>query len=412
MATTNADAASDLAIQSIVDLHIQSDAKSERTPPLQGVIDLVSGWLSLPDPAVFELTLAAYVANRIPGCPVWLMIVGGPSSGKTEPIISLLTSPYIVSGATLTEAALLSGTSKKDIGRNATGGLLRQIGNFGVLLLKDFTSALSMKADVFNAVLAAFREIYDGSWTRLLGNDGGQTLEWTGKMGLIAAVTSAIDSRHGVMTSVGERFLFYRLPPVDALKQAAQAGAVSGFEKQMHEEIAASVRTFVSGIDYENAPSLSQADQEWLIPLATLVVTCRSTVDRNVRSHEVELIHQPEAPARLMKVLGQMVRALELIGVSSGRVRQLVVKLGIDCLPPVRGLVFNHLTSGASTVDEIAAAIGNYSRSTVLRSLGDLSCHGIVEEVSDARAKARRWKIAAYWKTVYDTATGTAERIQ
>ena len=114
--------------------------------------------------------------------------------------------------ATLTEPALLSGTPKKDTSRSAKGGLLREIGEFGILLAKDFTSILSMHRESRAAVLAALREVYDGSWTRHLGTDGGKTLTWSGKVAVLAGVTPTIDSHHAVMASMGERFVLYRLP--------------------------------------------------------------------------------------------------------------------------------------------------------------------------------------------------------
>mgnify|MGYP003466777145 CR=1 FL=1 len=40
--------------------------------------------------------------------------------------------------------------------------------------LKDFGSILSMHRDARGAVLAALREIYDGSWSRSIGVDGGR----------------------------------------------------------------------------------------------------------------------------------------------------------------------------------------------------------------------------------------------
>ena len=45
-------------------------------------------------------------------------------------------------------------------------------------------------------VLAALREIYDGAWTRHVGTDGGRTLAWKGKVGLLFAATGVIDSHY------------------------------------------------------------------------------------------------------------------------------------------------------------------------------------------------------------------------
>ena len=103
--------------------------------------------------------------------------------------------------------------------RDAKGGLLRQIGAFGVILCKDFTSVLSMHRDTRGPVLAALREIYDGAWVRHVGVDGGRTLAWSGKVALIAGCTPMIDSHHAVMAAMGERFMLYRLPPVAESEQ-------------------------------------------------------------------------------------------------------------------------------------------------------------------------------------------------
>ena len=48
-----------------------------------------------------------------------------------------------------------------------------------------------------------------------MGVDGGKTLHWTGKVALIGGCTSVIDSHHGVMAAMGERFIMYRMPSID-----------------------------------------------------------------------------------------------------------------------------------------------------------------------------------------------------
>ena len=83
--------------------------------------------------------------------------------GKTEILGGISRLPDVHPAATVTEAALLSGTSKRDRSATAKGGLLREIGDFGIILAKDFGSVLSMHRDARGAVLAALREIYDGA---------------------------------------------------------------------------------------------------------------------------------------------------------------------------------------------------------------------------------------------------------
>ena len=195
-------------------------------------------WLHLPDPGVVEIALGTVAANRVPGDPVWLLLTGPSSSGKTEMLQSLMGLPDMYAASTLTEAALLSGTPAKECAQDATGGLLREIDAFGIIVLKDFTSILSMHRNTRQSLLAALREIYDGAWTRRVGVDGARTLEWKGKVGLIGGVTSAIDSAHAVMSSMGQRFALYRLPVTDAHAQAQCAVEKSGDEQKMRAELA------------------------------------------------------------------------------------------------------------------------------------------------------------------------------
>ena len=52
--------------------------------------------------------------------------------------------------------------------------LLRQVGTFGVLLCKDFSSVLAQNKDARAEAMAALREVYDGDWHRPVGTDGGK----------------------------------------------------------------------------------------------------------------------------------------------------------------------------------------------------------------------------------------------
>src|SRR5262249_44783980 len=155
-------------------------ARRGMTPELTVCIESFRRWLHLPEVGHVLLVLGAVVANRAEGDPVWPLLVGGPGWGKTEVLNSLRDQPDVHPVATLTEASLLSGTPHRQRSPEARGGKLREIGAFGILTLKDFGSVLSMNRDTRAQVLAALREIHDGSWTRVVGTDGGKTLHWEG----------------------------------------------------------------------------------------------------------------------------------------------------------------------------------------------------------------------------------------
>jgi hypothetical protein len=121
-------------------------------------------WLGVDyDLDAIHATLAVAAVNRLDGDPAWLLIVGGPGNAKTETVSALSTSGAHVVSTIASEGALLSGTNMGERSSDATGGLLRVIGDSGVLVLKDFTSILSLPPSARPSVLAALREIYDGA---------------------------------------------------------------------------------------------------------------------------------------------------------------------------------------------------------------------------------------------------------
>jgi len=95
------------------------------------------------DTDVIDATAATAAAERLAGDPLWLLIISGPGNTKTETVQSLSgTGAHIISTIS-SEGALLSASPRKSRVKTATGGLLRKIGDRGVLIIKDVTSILS-----------------------------------------------------------------------------------------------------------------------------------------------------------------------------------------------------------------------------------------------------------------------------
>jgi Domain of unknown function (DUF3854) len=238
-------------------------------------------WLAQPDLEAVRVALAAVVANRMPGDPVWLLVVAPPSSGKTELLMATLGPPDVLLIGRVTCPALLSGTPTKEQHASATGGLLRQIGERGMLVSKDFGSVLAMKYDARAEVLQAMRDIYDGHYDRPIGADGGRHLIWKGFCGFIAGCTEAIDSHHGVIAQLGDRFVTIRMDlAYDTEPQAQKAITDVNVEPQMRAELA----DVVGGLLGHLSGSWLKIDDEGRNKLArypALVVRCRSIVERD-----------------------------------------------------------------------------------------------------------------------------------
>ena len=80
-----------------------------------------------------------------------------------------------------------------------------------MLVVKDVTSILSMNGDTRAKVLAALREVYDGRWDREVGAEGGRVIRWEGRIVVIGAVTTAWDTHHAVIATMGDRFVLVRM---------------------------------------------------------------------------------------------------------------------------------------------------------------------------------------------------------
>jgi len=355
---------------------------------LNSALTTFAKWLHLADTAPVLAVAATIVANLADGDPVWLLIVGPPSGGKTEILSSCAGLPYMVPAATITEAALLSGTAKRERTKDATGGLLRQIGQFGILLAKDFTSVLSQNRDTAKQAVSALREIYDGRWDRPVGADGGRVLHWQGKCGFIGGVTPSYDRYGVIVNSLGDRYLLLRLPDVDAELQSDAALLSSRKETAMRAELAGAMTGLIAGADRELVyGTLSDQDIRRLKDLAVFTARARTAVERDGYTKELLVMPQPEGPARLVKALRRLYGGLCAIGVDEDSRWDLMRRVAVDCAPAMRTPVLRDLLAHdmPRKTTEIAANVGMVTK-TAHQLLDDLVLLRIAERTKQGDA--------------------------
>ena len=365
-------------------------------------------WLYMPDTGALDVALAAYVANQGEGNPVWLLVVGAPGFGKTEQIAPIGTLPRAHMLSTLTPASLLSGTARKDRAQGAKGGVLRQIGDFGILIMKDFTSILSMHGDARVEVLGALREIYDGRWTRSVGTDGGQVLDWSGKVGVIGGCTPAIDEHHAVMSQLGERFIFYRMPDFDKDKQlsmAAKAFDLPGSEVEMREEMGRVVRGLFTALGEPSSPVYSAEEKAYLLRVAQFAVIGRAPIIRDsTPSRDISLVPGHEAPTRLTIILRKLFEGMLAIGVRRCAAWGLIRKVALDSMPQLRLGCILALASGEAKSTTVLAIELSYPSKTLHRTLDELHAYQLLARTSQGQGQADLWRLSdwalAAWRGI------------
>jgi hypothetical protein len=356
----------------------------------------VQDYLYFPTPDPLYVVLGTIAANMLQGVPVWVMLVGAPSSGRTVMLETLANIPRVhIVGAIKSPGALLSGVGQKDKGKGATGGLLRQIGNRGVMVMKDFTSMLSMPREPLGEAIGALREIYDGRWSRPLGTDGGRVLEWKGKLGFLGACTPVLDRHNTVTSELGERWIYYRYTETDGYGETIKA-----LGNRNPEQVMVELRELVCGFtealelkwDEGGAErrELTAHEKNKLYAIASMVVSARSPVPRDQRTYEIVDVAQKEAPTRLSGALGQLYLGLECIGLGEVEAWGLIGRVALDSAPQARMKVLMTLRgvvrwmgdpkSGGLTLREVKSALKCSPRTTAIIA-EDLMIHGLVEKV-------------------------------
>jgi hypothetical protein len=352
------------------------------------------------DFATLDATLAVSVSERLLGDPAWLMIISGPGHAKTETAQATSGVGAHVVSTISSEGALLSASPRRQKGKNATGGLLRAIGERGILTIKDFTSILSMNRETRATVLAALREIHDGYWSRNVGSDGGQTISWRGRIVVIGACTTAWDQAHMVISTMGDRFVLIRSNShLGRVTGGLQAIRNTGKEAIMREEMAKAVASFIDGVNTQSAYQLTQDDEMTIVRAADLVTMARTGVELDYRGDVIDA-HQPEAPTRLAKQLTQIMRGAVAIGMTPEAALQLVIRCARDSMPQLRLTVLQDLEQHPnSLVIDIRRRLQKPRATTdrtlqALHILGLLTCREQEQERGGKTVQTRRYSLA------------------
>jgi hypothetical protein len=252
----------------------------EHVPTLADVVDTFQSRLHFPDLQPLYLNIAVELSNRMTeGDPSWLMNLGGSSRGKTELLCAFDGLPNVRVVGSLTEAALLSGTPKRERDKNAAGGLLLELPRHGAtLVVKDFGAILTLPRDRRAIVVQALRDIYDGYYVRDVGTGGGQHLEWRGQLGLIAGATGSLDSHHGVISALGERWLTLRLSasahdddeqsPEERMARRALANSRT---HELRDALTATLCGYVATLEPPAMRDLDEVDAELLVALSPVL---------------------------------------------------------------------------------------------------------------------------------------------
>ncbi len=270
--------------------------------------------LYMEDEDILDVIMAASITNVMQlGQPVWLVVIGAPSSGKTQYIAPLEyaqpAGKQIIHEITdITPNTFLSGsiTSKN---KDFEPSLLKRIGDHGILLFPDLTALFSKEAQTLHEILGQLRHIYDGHLTKMTGNQ--EPITWKGKLGIIGASTASLYRHFEDIADMGERFMYYRMKPADVDKSVDKSLSRTLYGQALDEHIGELYKEYISDVIQSKTqePTFTEEDNRKIKEMAKLASVIRTSVHVNERTQEVDRIPESEMPMRT---------ALQLRGLALG----------------------------------------------------------------------------------------------
>jgi len=368
---------------------------------IQDLIDLYTDVYYVEDTSFIEVVTAAVVSNKIPGDPLWMMVVGASSSGKSEIINAMLGVDYVHQVSTLTTNTFLSGMSKK----GEETSLLKRIGN-GVIAMKDFTSIISLPSETKMKVMGDLREVYDGHMTKETGT--GDKLEWGpgNKMGLVAGTTDEIYQVEEQFSRMGSRWLNYKMPKQSRKDTTHTSMDHTAKIRAMRQDIQDAFTQFVNHtvqtLEEDRIPDISNELQDNIVDIAEFASRARSPVSRNFKG-EMEMVYDPEMPMRMasqLKILAQTFAVMNDYEITD-RHEDIIYDVALNCISKQRWTVCDVLAKFDEVSTKALAMYLDFPTRVVRPWVEDLNGLSVVERSDrESAIGGDMWKLYPEYKEI------------
>ncbi|CAN5119430.1 hypothetical protein BH09PAT1_BH09PAT1_4010 [soil metagenome] len=344
---------------------------------------------------------------------LWLLLVGVPSSGKTD-LVRLVKDATDISFYldNLTQNAFISG--ERATKSQKVYDLLPLI-NKKCLIIKDWTSIFSLDENMTKKLLGDLVGIYDREFTKFSSRRG--NISYTSAFSQLGCITPATLNKHtNYMNMVGPRFLCYTMPPTNYDDGNISYDLI--FSNSDRSLIEKEARLYVSSYlnqlaqQTPNIKPYSQNVKEYLRTAAELMSNCRGIAmlaassfknedGEEVKYYEVADV-QIEEPWRAVQQLIELAKYLVfVVGKDELGVEELAIikEVVISSMPADRSqalrLIKDH--EGEITAKELAD-LSDRSPKTSRRLLDELVALKALEKIKGSGTLATDYKINDQFK--------------
>lgn len=330
------------------------------------------------------ISFAVHLAIKLDGDPLWMYMVGAPSSGKST-LCELLGADEINTRPLSKFTGLVSGSRQ---GKHLAPKL-----NNKCVVIKDGTLLLESTPIQLQNVYGELRDIYDGSLEADYRN--GVSASFSNiSFGLIIGITEKVYSLD--MSSLGERFLHVRLETNRGIEQERNRRAIDTVFQHTSKTVAEGneegdqrsfpfQRQYVAGflqhlhnrVREEDVlrPSYTEEDAELIQALADVVACSRASAPRDMKDN-ILYESRPEASTRVVKQLSRL--ALGLCYVLNTNsitpwIRHLITKTALDtCYGRQYHIIKAVATSAAGLSPTTIASTCDIPLETCRRTIKDM----------------------------------------
>lgn len=321
---------------------------------------------------VLAVAVSAYYSNPV---MLWLLLVGVPSSGKTDIVRLIKDSSVAYYLDNLTQNAFISGERANK--NNKVYDLLPLIDK-KCLIIKDWTAIFSLDEKMTKKLLGDFVGIYDKEFTKFSSRRG--NVSYSSAFSQLGCITPATLNRHtNYMNMVGPRFLCYTMPQTssDAEGQSYQI-IFSNIDRSLIErEARVYVSSYVNQL-IQTTPEikpLSEEVKQYLKLAAKLMSNCRGIVllqsasfkneeGEDVKYYEV-LDTQIEEPWRAVQQLMSLGKYLAFV---TGK-----DEIGVEELAIIKEVVISSMPADRSQALRVIKEHGGIITAKELSDLSDKS---------------------------------------
>ena len=366
------------------------------------LMDNYKKWLHLPNTDVIKIMYGAIIANQLGGDPVWLFMVAPPGGSKSELLMSLSDWDRVHALTSLTPHTLISGTHWQG-GKDPS--LLPQLDG-KMLVIKDFTTLLTMHYSQRDEIFGTLRDIYDGNTEKSFGN--GIKRSYNVRFGILAGVTPIIETFNIVHASLGERFLKFRVTGNwdSANEDAKIARALSnlGKEDDMREGLRKTASWYLQGLKVPIEGLLQRISPVFshqIAALAKFSARLRGVVDRDRFSGMVMYKPSSEIGTRLAKQIAKLGIGISIfLGKKEidEHVYRLMKRVALDTVPDrsediVQALWDIGNGKGQALTNDVIVKT-RLPQTTVFRLLQDLNMLRIVDRTDQSGVAL--WRLSDY----------------